>query len=49
MVEVGSEKNTTILLPFPIELITPLIDFTKRFDGSASPQRPVPEHGSKSG
>jgi regulator of protease activity HflC (stomatin/prohibitin superfamily) len=49
MVEIGSEKNTTILLPFPIELITPLIDFTKRFDGSASPQRPVPEQGSKSG
>jgi hypothetical protein len=26
MVEIGSEKNTTILLPFPIELIRPLID-----------------------
>jgi regulator of protease activity HflC (stomatin/prohibitin superfamily) len=48
MVEIGSEKNTTILLPFPIELITPLIDFTKRVDGSAPPQRPVPEQGSKS-
>ena len=42
IIEIGSEKNTTIILPFPIELITPLIDFTKRVDGSAPPQRPVP-------
>jgi regulator of protease activity HflC (stomatin/prohibitin superfamily) len=26
MVEIGSEKNTTIILPLPIELIRPLID-----------------------
>jgi hypothetical protein len=47
MVEIGSEKNTTILLPFPIELIRPLIDMAPE-DG-ASPARPLPQQGSKSG
>jgi hypothetical protein len=48
MVEIGSEKNTTILLPFPIELIRPFIDLVKTADGSTPPSRPLPE-GSKSG
>src|SRR5207253_8479146 len=26
MVEIGSEKNTTVILPLPIELIRPLIE-----------------------
>ena len=49
MVEIGSEKNTTILLPFPIELIRPFIDMAQKVDGSSPPSRPVPEPGSKSG
>ena len=50
MVEIGSEKNTTILLPFPIELIRPLIDVGPGADdGAAPPSRPLPQPGSKSG
>src|SRR5438874_9525508 len=29
MVEIGSEKNTTVILPLPIELFKPLIEFGK--------------------
>ena len=50
MVEIGSEKNTTILLPFPIELIRPLIDITPQpEDGAPPPSKPLPAPGSKSG
>ena len=50
MVEIGSEKNTTILLPFPIELIRPLIDITPQPDDRApTPSKPLPQQGSKSG
>jgi len=49
MVEIGSEKNTTIILPLPIELIKPLIDVQAKPDGSPSPPRPLPQQGSKSG
>src|SRR5712664_2668189 len=45
MVEIGSEKNTTIILPLPIELIRPLIDW-KSSDGSPAPR---PEQGMKTG
>jgi regulator of protease activity HflC (stomatin/prohibitin superfamily) len=38
MVEIGSEKNTTIILPLPIELIKPLLETA-----------PIPEKGSKTG
>jgi regulator of protease activity HflC (stomatin/prohibitin superfamily) len=38
MVEIGSEKNTTIILPLPIELIRPLLETA-----------PIPENGSKTG
>jgi regulator of protease activity HflC (stomatin/prohibitin superfamily) len=50
MVEIGSEKNTTILLPFPIELIRPFIDLVKTADGYTPPPAvlPVSEKGSKS-
>jgi hypothetical protein len=47
MVEIGSEKNTTVILPLPIELIRPLIDITPSHDGA--PSSPVPERGSKTG
>src|ERR1700682_2279812 len=40
MVEIGSEKNTTILLPFPIELIRPLLDIMPKPQG-ASPSSPA--------
>jgi regulator of protease activity HflC (stomatin/prohibitin superfamily) len=46
MVEIGSEKNTTIILPLPIELIRPLIDIGRGADGSPTPQ---PEKGTKTG
>src|SRR6059036_812157 len=37
MVEIGSEKNTTVILPLPIELFKPLIDVVRRTDGSPAP------------
>jgi regulator of protease activity HflC (stomatin/prohibitin superfamily) len=41
MVEIGSEKNTTVILPLPIELIRPLIDVGRPSDGSpAAPALP---------
>ena len=50
MVEIGSEKNTTILLPFPIELVRPLLDLGPGADDRAAPpSRPLPQPGSKSG
>ena len=45
MVEIGSEKNTTVILPLPIELIRPLIDVVRRTDGSPAP---LPDRTSKS-
>jgi regulator of protease activity HflC (stomatin/prohibitin superfamily) len=49
MVEIGSEKNTTILLPFPIELIRPLIDMAPTPEDGAPP-KPLPTQSStKSG
>ena len=48
MVEIGSERNTTVILPLPIELIRPLIDVAARSaDGNPSP--PLPDKGSKAG
>ncbi|HEY6117353.1 MAG TPA: slipin family protein [Candidatus Dormibacteraeota bacterium] len=49
MVEIGSEKNTTVILPLPIELIRPLIEVTARpQDGSPVPSG-GPEKGIKAG
>jgi len=47
MVEIGAEKNTTIILPLPIELIRPLIEWGKSVDGS--PPVPLPDKGSRAG
>ena len=47
MVEIGAEKNTTIILPLPIELIRPLLDFGRSADGA--PPQPVTEKGAKTG
>src|SRR2546423_1039593 len=44
MVEIGAEKNTTIILPLPIELIRPLIDLGRSSDGA--PAAPRPQKGS---
>jgi regulator of protease activity HflC (stomatin/prohibitin superfamily) len=50
MVEIGSEKNTTILLPFPIELIRPFIDMSPAPDDGARPlPKPPATPGSKPG
>ena len=48
MVEIGSEKNTTILLPFPIELIRPFIDMAPTPEDGAPP-KPLPSQSSKPG
>ncbi len=47
MVEIGAEKNTTIILPLPIELIRPLLDIGRSADGS--PAAPLPQKGSTTG
>ena len=48
MVEIGSEKNTTVILPLPIELFKPLIEFGKAaIDGTPSPS--LPDKSPKSG
>ena len=46
MVEIGAEKNTTIILPLPIELIRPLLDLGSSDGASRSPQ---PDQGAKTG
>ena len=47
MVEIGAEKNTTIILPLPIELIRPLLEFGK--SGNGSPAVPLPDKGTRAG
>jgi regulator of protease activity HflC (stomatin/prohibitin superfamily) len=47
MVEIGSEKNTTIILPLPIELIRPLMDMGRPLVGA--PAAPLPDKDSRAG
>ena len=47
MVEIGAEKNTTIILPLPIELIRPLLEFGNNVDGAS--RSPQPDRGAKTG
>jgi regulator of protease activity HflC (stomatin/prohibitin superfamily) len=47
MVEIGAEKNTTIILPLPIELIRPLLEFGGGADGAS--RSPQPDKGAKTG
>src|SRR5438067_5441108 len=48
LVEIGYEKNTTVIFPIPIELFKPLIEFGKSVvDGS--PSTPVSDKGAKTG
>jgi regulator of protease activity HflC (stomatin/prohibitin superfamily) len=42
MVEIGSEKNTTVIMPLPIELIRPLIDVVQRGGGNGDGTPPPP-------
>ncbi len=48
MVEIGAEKNTTVIMPLPIELIRPLLGGTQHADG-APPPPPLPEKGKQAG
>jgi len=52
LVEIGVEKNTTIVLPIPIELIAPILDARGKSTSEFTPVAPVaklPSEGSKSG
>ncbi len=51
LVEIGVEKNTTIVLPIPIELIAPILDARGRSTSEATPIAPsgkLASEGSKS-
>jgi len=52
LVEIGVEKNTTIVLPIPIELIAPILDARGRSTAEATPIAPsakLPSEGSRTG
>jgi regulator of protease activity HflC (stomatin/prohibitin superfamily) len=50
LVEIGYEKNTTIVFPIPIDLIRPILDIMPKPPGEASPSSAaLPPSGSKSG
>ncbi len=49
LVEIGTEKNTTIVLPLPIELIRPLMNLGQGREDGAPPAKPLPPPGPKSG
>jgi regulator of protease activity HflC (stomatin/prohibitin superfamily) len=52
LVEIGYEKNTTIVFPIPIDLIRPILDIVPnpKAPADGSPTAPSPPHtGSKSG
>jgi regulator of protease activity HflC (stomatin/prohibitin superfamily) len=49
LVEIGYEKNTTIVFPIPIDLIRPILDIMPRPPADTSPSTPsLPPQGSKS-
>ena len=52
LVEIGVEKNTTIVLPIPIELIAPILDARGRSTSEVTPvatPAKLPSEGSKTG
>ncbi|HET9410788.1 MAG TPA: slipin family protein [Candidatus Dormibacteraeota bacterium] len=52
LVEIGVEKNTTIVLPIPIELIAPILDARGRSTSEVTPVAPsakLPSEGTRSG
>ena len=48
LVEIGVEKNTTVVLPIPLELIAPILAAEGRSTPGGSPSR-LPSEGQKSG
>jgi regulator of protease activity HflC (stomatin/prohibitin superfamily) len=49
LVEIGYEKNTTIVFPIPIDLIRPILDIIPRPSGDQPPPPSLPHQGAKSG
>jgi regulator of protease activity HflC (stomatin/prohibitin superfamily) len=50
LVEIGYEKNTTIVFPIPIDLIRPILDAMPKPPAESPPSSPaLPPQGSKSG
>src|SRR5487761_168025 len=49
LVEIGYEKNTTIVFPIPIDLIRPILDAFPRVPGDEPGAPSLPHQGSKSG
>jgi regulator of protease activity HflC (stomatin/prohibitin superfamily) len=51
LVEIGVEKNTTIVLPIPIELIAPILDARGKSTAEVTPVAPIAKlpEGSKAG
>jgi regulator of protease activity HflC (stomatin/prohibitin superfamily) len=49
LVEIGYEKNTTIVFPIPIDLIRPILDIMPRVPGDGPPAPSLPHQGAKSG
>jgi regulator of protease activity HflC (stomatin/prohibitin superfamily) len=45
LVEIGYEKNTTIVLPIPIDLIRPILDIVPRVPGDEPPPPSLPHQG----
>jgi hypothetical protein len=43
LVEIGAEKNTTIVFPLPIDILTSLGRVLDRAGGSATPAREIPK------
>ena len=48
LVEIGYEKNTTIVFPIPIDLIRPILDIIPRVPGDEPAAPSLPHKGSKS-
>ena len=49
LVEIGYEKNTTIVFPIPIDLIRPILDIIPRVPGDEPSAPSLPHQGTKSG
>jgi regulator of protease activity HflC (stomatin/prohibitin superfamily) len=49
MAEIGSDRNTTVILPLPIELIRPLVDLGRSSEDGRPPASSLPDKGAKTG
>ncbi len=45
LVEIGQEKNTTIVLPIPLDLLRPIIDAEAHHRPAAAPAEQLPSEG----